>query len=253
MRARIRLVTDGGIKRGVGAAVSITAVLSLLAIASPSAQAAVEVSHFSVTPSTTQAAGHPNLRVAIRFTEPTTGLKDAVLQLPKGVGFNPRAIPFCSRKRLLADLCPSKSKVGTVTVVGLVWGFELAVTRRIYNLRPSPSESVRVGVSVFGSLSRPGVAIELPLTKRPDGGLDMAVREIPREVNGVAIRVKEIAFWFRGVARVRVRNRVRTTAYLTNPASCEPARSVLEVRSHDAGAQPVVRTSAFTPTGCGAS
>ena len=81
----------------------------------------------------------------------------------------------------------------------------------------------------------------------------MAVRDVPVEVNGVTVRVREIVFSFRGVARIRSKGKVRTRAYLTNPATCEPATSVLEVRSHDAGAPQVVRTSAFTPTGCGSS
>jgi hypothetical protein len=231
--------------------------VALLGLAFPGAgpaEAAVDVSHFSVTPSTTEAAGHPNLRVSARFGEPTAGLKDIAFHLPAGLTANPGAIPFCSRKLLRADLCARGSKAGSITVVGVAFGFELAVTSRIYNLRPVAAERLRLAVPFSGSASRPGLAAELPVTERPaDRGLDMAVFGLPREVAGVAVRIKEISFSFRGVARSRVRKRLRKKAFLTNPPNCSPATSVLELTSHDAPTTIITRTSSFTPTGCAPS
>jgi hypothetical protein len=235
------------------AAVALVGVPALLimALVGASASAAVDVSHFSVTPSTTEVGAHPNLGVAVRFGEASTGLKDFALHLPAGLTANPRAIPFCSRKRLLADLCSPRSNAGSITVVGVAFGFELRVTRKIYNVRPRPTEHLRLAVPIFGSSSRPGFAAELPVTERPaDKGLDIAVVGLPREVGGIAVRVKEFSFWFKGVSRTRVKKRLRKKAFLTNPPICTPATSVLELTSHDAPAAKIVRTAAFTPTGC---
>jgi hypothetical protein len=232
---------------------ALVGAVSIIAAAAPiGAWASVDVSHFSVTPSTTRAGGHPNLRVSLKFTEPSTGLKDIALHLPAGLTANPSATPFCPRKRLLADLCPGTSKVGSITVVGVAFGLELPVTRSIFNLRPGPAERLRLAVPIYGSASRPGIAAELPVTTRPaDGGLDMAVIGLPREVGGIAIRIKEMGFRLKGVARARVKRKLRRKAFLTNPSTCLPATSVLELTSHDAPAVTVVRTTAFTPTSCG--
>jgi hypothetical protein len=233
--------------------VAVATVL-LAAAGATQASAAVDVGLFSVAPSTTTAGGHPNLRVSVRFTDGSSGLKDIALHLPGGLAANPRAASFCRPKRLAADLCPPQSKVGSVTVVGVAFGLELTVTRKIYNVRAKPGERLRLAVPIFGSLRRPGIAAELPVTARPaDGGLDMAVTGLPREVNGISVSIKEVGFSFRGVVRTRTKKRrLRTRAFLTNPLACAPATSVLDVTSHDAPSQKIVRTSVFTPTGCGA-
>jgi hypothetical protein len=235
--------------RQTAVALGLLAWLSTL-VAPASAEATLEVAHFSVTPSSTKAGGHPNLRTSVRFAEATTGLKDMALHLPSGLSADPGAIPFCTRKKLLADLCSARSKAGSITVVGVLFGIELAVSRRIYNARPNPGERLRLALPIFGSASRPGVVVELPVRQRPDGGLDLAVSGIPQDVNGIPIRVKEVVLSLKGVARTRIRKRVRKRAYLTNPVVCTAATSVLELTSHDVPPAKIVRTSAFTPTGC---
>jgi hypothetical protein len=234
--------------RTVAESVAI-AVAAALALAAP-ASAAPTVSRFSVTPSTTQAGGHPNLEVVTAFDPPSSDVRQVALHLPAGVTVSAKAAPFCSRSRLLADLCDLRTKVGAVSLAGEALGFEAEAARNIYNLAPVGQERLRLGVPVFGSLSRGGIALMLPVTARPDGGLDLTVAGPPREVAGYAIRIKQIAFRIRGVVRKRVRHRVRTRPLVTNPSTCTPASSVLEVSSYDTALPPVTMTSSFTPTGC---
>jgi hypothetical protein len=216
-----------------------------------SAHAAPDVSQFSVTPSTTQAGGHPNLQISTSFSSPSSGVKDFALHLPAGLSATPTAIPYCTRKRLLADICSPRSVAGSITAVGEAYGFDVPVSRKIYNVRPVASERVRLAVPILGSLSRPGIAAELPVTERPaDKGLDMVVSGLPQQVNGLPIRVKRLSIRLRGTVRTRVRKRLRTKAFLTNPRTCTPATSVLEVTTHEAPTATITKTSAFTPTGC---
>jgi hypothetical protein len=214
------------------------------------ASAAPGVSRFSVTPSTTQAGGHPNLDIVISFDPPSSDVRQIALHLAPGLTTNGRAAPFCPRSRLLADLCDLRTKVGSVRLAGEALGFQAEAARNIYNLAPVGKERLRLGVPVFGSLSRGGLALILPVTTRADGGLDLTVAGPPREVAGYAIRIKEIGLRIRGVVRKRVRRRVRLRSLLTNPSTCTPAGSVLEVLSYDVSAPPVTMTSSFTPTGC---
>jgi hypothetical protein len=87
-------------------------------------------------------------------------------------------------------------------LTGIALGFEAEVERNIYNLKPSGSEALRLGVPLFGSVSRGGAALVLPITQRPgDHGLDVAVAGPPREVGGYPVALKQITFRLKGAVR----------------------------------------------------
>jgi hypothetical protein len=220
-----------------------------LLAASP-AQAAVDVSRFSVTPSTTRAGGHPSLALSVAFDPATSDVRDIQLHLPAGLRANPRAAPFCSRGRLISDLCPLRSKVGSIVLVGVAFGFEAVARRNIYNVRPAAGERLRLGIPVFGTASGGGVALQLPVRQRTDGGLDMAVAGPPQQVSGYEIGIKEVTFRIRGTVRTRSRGRTRKRHFLTNPRTCGAAVTTLEIATRSGQPPAVSRSSAFTPTGC---
>jgi hypothetical protein len=225
--------------------------LAAFAFLVPSAHAALNVSGFSMTPSTTQAGGHPNVHVSISFDPPTADVKDIALHLPAGLTANASAAPFCSRRDLVANLCSLDTKIGSVTLVAVVLGFEAEVARNIYNLKPKGAERLRLGVPVVGTVSRGGVALMLPVTARPgDGGLDLAIAGPPREVAGYSVTVKAVSLRLKGVVRRTIRGAVRKRPLLTNPRSCRPASTVLDMTTHEGPPAQVALTSAFTPTGC---
>jgi hypothetical protein len=234
------------------AVATAAAAVSLLLIYPPvPAGSAVAVSRFTMTPSTTQAGGHPTLDLSVSFDPPTSDVKSIVLHLPVGLGVNARAAPYCRRSLLLSDLCPLSTKVGTVTLAGEALGFQAEAKRNFYNLEPSSAERLRLGVPVFGSFSRGGLALVLPVTSRSgDGGLDVAVAGPPREVAGYAIRIRQISFRLQGTVRRKGKRRVRRRALVTNPRSCGLATTVLEITTHDAPPATLTQTSAFTTTGC---
>ena len=235
---------DGMVRRLLAAAL-VTAVWASPAIA----HASPTLSGFSVSPSTLQAGGHPDLRVSASFTEPAT-LQNVSLHLPAGLTANPSAIPLCSRKRLLANLCSPATKVGSITVVGVAYGLDLPVTKKIYNVRTRAGEKLRLGVPIIGSYSQPGIAAELPVTERPaDKGLDLAVTGLPSNVGGIPVRIKQVSFWLKGVARKRKHRKTVTRAFLTNPSSCGAATSALEVTLHETPT-PLTAAVSFTPSGC---
>jgi hypothetical protein len=224
--------------------------LTLLAAAIPSAaSASAGLSEFAVTPSTTKAGGHPNLNIAVAFSEPAGGVTSVALHLPNGLAAHPRAVPFCSRWNLARNMCLPRTKVGSLTATAVAYGIELPVTQPIHNVKPAAGERLRLGIPIFGSYSRPGIAAELPVVERPaDHGLDMAVTGLPTEVAGVPVRISKVGVWLRGLSRVKTGKRTRKQPFLTNPKTCTPAISVLDVTF----VQPPALTaqSSFTPTGC---
>jgi hypothetical protein len=232
----------------------LPAALIVLLVAAP-AGAALSVSAFSMTPSTTRAGGHPDLTVSETFDPPTGDIKQIVLHLPAGLTANARAAPFCSRSYLVADFCPLQTKVGKVSLTGIALGFEAEVARNIYNLKPSGQDALRLGVPLFGSVSRGGAALVLPVRERPeDHGLDVVVAGPPREVGGYPVALKEVTFRLKGSVRARMRGRnkgrPRRRALLTNPRSCGLASTALDVVAYEGPPAVLTKISTFTLTGC---
>ena len=234
-----------------GALAAPASVVLILAAIPAAARAAPSISSFTVTPSTTQAGGHPSLTIAFSFAEPATGVTQVALHLPAGLTAHPRAIPFCGRLTLLRNLCLPRSRAGSLSVTALAYGFELTATRDVFNVRPLPGERVRMGVPILGSYSSPGIAAEVPLVQRPaDGGLDMTIKGLPTEVNGIPVRFRAVKIRIRASGRVRVKSKLRKRPFLTNPRSCTPAVSTLALTLQEAPTAPLTSTSSFTPTGC---
>jgi hypothetical protein len=249
-RLRKTIVTRTPRTSWIEAGLLLPAVLIALFLATP-AQGALSVSSFSMTPSTTKAGGHPDLKVSVSFNPPTADIKEIALHLPGGLTANARAAPFCSRSYLVADLCPLETKVGEVRLVGVALGLEAEVARNIYNLKPRGPERLRLGVPLFGSRSPGGAALVLPVRERPeDHGLDVAIAGPPREVAGYSVGIKEVTLRLKGAVRARIRGRLRRRALLTNPASCGPARTALDVVAYEGPPPRLTQVSTFTLTGC---
>jgi hypothetical protein len=230
--------------------ITVAALLVVAAIAAPFSEAAVDVSTFSVTPSTTAAGGHPNLAISVAFAEPTTGVKDIALHLPAGLTANPNAFAYCSRRRLVRYICPAKSRLGSFTVVVLAYGIQLPFRADLYNMRPAPTERVRIGTPI--PTPKQVLAGVLPIRQRPaDGGLDVAVTGLPQEVpGGIVVRVVAVKISLMGTVRRKVRKKWRRRSFLTNPTTCVPATSVLELTTFDVPPTVITKTSSYTPTGC---
>jgi hypothetical protein len=79
----------------------------------------------------------------------------------------------------------------------------------------------------------------------------VAITGLPSEVRGIPIRVKELHLSIKGLSRTRRRETIRKRPFLTNPVSCAPATSVLNLTLQDAAATALTASSSFTPTGCG--
>jgi len=106
---------------------------------------------YSVTPSTTQAGGHPNLNVTEFFgTRQSCACGDAenlVENLPAGVIPDPHAVPQCSEADFADTMCPVDSQIGIVTLGtgGAMSGFSGIP---VFNLSPHTGEPGAAGFHV---------------------------------------------------------------------------------------------------------
>ena len=137
------------------AAMLTTAICVAGSIYASSAHAATPggapITSFSITPSTTQAGGHPNLRIdEENLTRRTQNLpqpncdcqdpKDITFNLPSGLIGDPHAVPQCNQVDFGQYECPVDSEVGV--------GTALFAGLPIYNLTPPPGEAGLLGFVV---------------------------------------------------------------------------------------------------------
>jgi len=83
--------------------------LGLLAFATP-AYADLGISSFSVTPASTQAAGHPNVQINTMFSGADDNLRNLTVHLPAGLVGNPNAATKCTQAQFDADNCRRRAR-----------------------------------------------------------------------------------------------------------------------------------------------
>ena len=151
----------GRILRRVGltGVFGFTLIISACCVLTAAAEANSPISEFAVTPSSTQAGGHPDIRTLItvenRETQnipaPSCNCQDArdiTVDYPPGVIGDPHATPQCTPADFGQLSCPVDSQVGTA-VVGLgaetpsPLGFSGKMA--VYNLIPHPGQAGLLG------------------------------------------------------------------------------------------------------------
>lgn len=231
--------------------------LTLLLAAAP-ARASVTISSFSISPSTTQAAAHPNVTISAGFSysDSTDTLQSLQVYFPAGLLGNPNAASKCTTSELAADTCPASSQIGTVSVTALAAGIPLPVTApgSVYLVTPVSSEPARIGMvvrplgGVLGKVSMSGpVNILIPGDERLVSTFTSLPRSLPSLLGllPIPITIQSLSLTLDGVPGGS------STAFMTNPTSCGAATGLAIATSYESSA-PSWQLSSYTPSGCGA-
>ncbi len=158
---------------------SLALVLAALAIASPPADASLQVESFTTESSDTRAGGHPDLSTSFSLEEAgvTESAKNIVFDAPQGVFGNPNATNRCTADDFGLDQCPSDSQVGVITVYANYEGnpHDLLGTAPIYDLEPGPNTALFAFI-----VPTLDISIRIPVAVRTgsDYGLRFTVTEI---------------------------------------------------------------------------
>jgi hypothetical protein len=234
-----------------GGALACVCALSALTLGAGPASARISVSEFSVTPSTLQAGATPRVTIvnAFDYGGEDDDVKDVTVRLPAGLVGNPLVPVRCTSQQFAADACPAGSQVGTTAVETLVSLVPTTAAGSVYNLRPTGSEPVRLGIVV-----RPPVGdkqfLQARVHLRPgEGGygLETTFADMPRTVTlagvPVPITITRITLTFDATVNGR--------AFMRNPTSCATARATARAASYAAPSElsPAATTS-ISPTGC---
>ncbi|MGH2906495.1 MAG: hypothetical protein ACRDKI_06960 [Solirubrobacterales bacterium] len=225
-------------------------------VAPAGASAAFGVSAFSVTPSTLQQGGHPNLAVSFtRSGSETDDVRDIALNFPPGLKLDPTGTNTCSNSQLSSDSCPSTSRVGTLSGTLTVQLSSLSFTNvsfsgSAYLLAGGTNTSYTIGIVVRPSPWRNIVLKQVITPNSPvSGGIKAALTNIQRTVDLNSFVTQNITI--KG-ATLTFTARSGTSGsgpfFVTNPTTCGAATTTGVFTAYDNST--VTKASSFTPTGC---
>jgi hypothetical protein len=225
----------------------------------------------SVPPLLTQAGGHPNMRLFMRFCDPDPfadrifaidvlhgcsseqnksqrfrQLKDFKISLPPGSLGNPTALAVCPTFLWLASACPPESQLGaslSQTITETLPAKPVAVQTPVFNVQTLGLEPARLGTNILPST--PPTALPVFVTLRTDGdfGIDSAVLNIPKALGGPEANVQSVDNVLCAQAPCQATNTFNPSSvqpldaatakpFFVNPTSCDkPMTATLTVDS----------------------
>lgn len=256
-------------KRSVLLALLAGAVLVALAALPAAASAAFGINGYSLTPSSTQAGGHPTTTFQFNRTG-TDGedLRDMRIDLPPGLLANPEAAnPKCTATQFNADTCSDASRVGTLSYKYRVSGLiDVTVPGAMYVLEPDATDVATIGFVLrpqryclfifcavpqkifqkssfkLRSFDNPGLSLANANAQRSVTTSIPLIFISPSFTSDVTLNSVKI------VAQARAGKTQAGPYFMVNTTNCDPAVSTATITSY----QDVVATatSSFTPTGC---
>ncbi|MBJ7355204.1 MAG: hypothetical protein JHC98_10310 [Thermoleophilaceae bacterium] len=225
--------------------VMIATTLIMIATAT-SASAAIGVSSFSLTPSTTATGESPDLSIsATRSGYPSDDVKQATIKLPAGAGYSVAAIGTkCSGTQFNADGCPLASKVGTASAqfdVGLFG--TLTAVGEIYATAPA-SAGADLGI-IYRPSGLSKILVKSKLGGTAAAGVTLTTGDYRRSVRllglfPIDITIQKLDFQLKGKSGA--------TVIYTNPTTCAAATSTFTYTPFSGAA--ASRTASFAVTGC---
>jgi hypothetical protein len=171
-----RLMSTGSRRKTLAlpAAVAVFGCLVIWALFANPARAAEGVTTFEMTPTDTQAGGHPDVSWNISWKTRSQAPEDPcrcddgrVIQIHSPTGFigNPHVAPKCTVSEYNTGECPEESQVGVSTILG-----SLFFAAPVYNMETHPDQAGLIAFTV-PILGVP-VFIDLAARTESDYGLD---------------------------------------------------------------------------------
>jgi hypothetical protein len=178
---------------GTIATLALIALLAALITAAP-ASASEPINGFSVTTSSTQSGGHPNLTMSFELESPgePEAARNVIVNTPEGIFGNPNAIVRCSSEDFAFERCASASQAGIITVYANHGGnpHDLLGTAPVYNREPLGDQTALFSF-IVPVLNIP---VEIPVAVRTSG--DYGLRFTVQDLTQLApLAAAEITYW----------------------------------------------------------
>jgi hypothetical protein len=179
-------------RRGLLGLICLALLTAVIAAAPGSASASSGILEFGMSPTTTQAGGHPNVTMFVHYLNRNNppsetcfcdDVKTITFHFPTGFIGDPHSQAICSLAEFSLAACPISAQVGQVE--SLLFGNRIVLP--LYNLETHPDQAGQIGF-IFPLTPFPNF-IDLRARTDSDYGLDSATFPIPHPIVFDTIRV----------------------------------------------------------------
>jgi hypothetical protein len=154
------------------------------------AEGATPVTFFTMSPSTSQAGGHPDIvthyRISNKSSQPPVpcecnSVKEITIDTPPGLVGSPTDTPRCTQSEFAVFECPSDSQIG-VTVIDLGPGTigESHWIQPLYNMVPHPDQ-LALWATYTPFIPLPSIFVAIAARTEADYGLELRTFGIPSQ------------------------------------------------------------------------
>jgi hypothetical protein len=135
------------LKVGFGVA---AACFSVVALRAEAVVAAGQIDSFSISPSSTQAGGRPDLSISFDLSAASETAAEVGLDAPVGIAVFPVSVPGCTAANFALNACSASSQVGLVTVYAAYGGEPQALmgTAPVYAIEAAAGELGRLAFAI---------------------------------------------------------------------------------------------------------
>ena len=187
------------------------------------------------------AAGRPAGAVSLAISRPdgTQDIARVTTQLPPGLAGSLKGVPVCSDAAADAGACPAATRVGTVSALAGSGDAPAALSGTVSLTGPTDGGLAGLAIAIpakVGPVDLGTVAVRAGIALRPDGGLTVRTRPLPRIVGGVPVSIRQLTLTF------------DRPGFILNSSSCAAQRVTAVLDGADGGSATV--SAPYQATDC---
>jgi hypothetical protein len=147
------------------------------------------------------AAGRPAgaVSLAVSRADGSQDIARATTQLPPGLAGSLKGVPVCSDAAADAGTCPAATRVGSVSALAGSGDAPAALSGTVSLTGPTDGGLAGLAIAIpgkVGPVDLGTVVVRASIALRPDGGLTVRTRPLPRIVGGVPVSIRQLTLTF---------------------------------------------------------
>jgi hypothetical protein len=144
------------------------------------------------------AAGRPAGAVTLAISRPdgTQDFSRVTTHMPPGLAGSLKGVPTCPDANADAGTCPAASRVGSVSTLVGSGSAPVALAGTVFLTGPTDGGPAGLAIALpaqVGPVNLGTAVVRASIALRPDGGLDVRTRPLPRFLGGVPVSIRSLA------------------------------------------------------------
>lgn len=239
------LCSGGSVTRPLARILALALVISaMLAATAASSFAAIGISSFTLTPSTTIKSANPDLSISAKRTgSDSDDVLQTNLKLAPGVSYSLSGVTTrCSATQLSQNTCPAASMVGDASSRFSLLGSTITAPGTVYALSTG-----QLG-TIYRPANLPRYIVKSGITGAWSTGISIRTGDYPRTTS--LLGLIPVPLTFNHLTWLLKGRSTSSAVIVTNPSTCGAAPSILSLIPYSGAT--ATGSSSFAVTGCGA-